>query len=195
MEHRSEPKVPNTSPVGQRGRSAAAILSMRTLLTMPSEFPTPAHLSMRPIPDAPHLSPQFKRSQPVNIRQANLGLGPPVHARGIGNRRKPQAPHQGSGSGVGTGPIQQHHPLMALQQAPQQALRQLWTLGQQRSVPPTAALQASTNTRSRVSPVVTQAGAGAIRAAPANSAGPDPDPPAPGAPAGPPPQPLPLPAR
>jgi len=69
---------------------------------------------MRPIPDAPHLSPQFKTGQPIDIRQTDLGLSHPVLAQGFRNRRKAQAP--------------------------QQAFRQLWVVGQQRADPPTAAL-------------------------------------------------------
>ena len=150
--------------------STTACPSRRSLLTTPLGLLNAAHhLSLPPTSDVPHLSPQFKTSQAIDIRQADLGLGPPVHPQGFGNRRKAQTP--------------------------QQVLRQLWTVGQQRSDPPAAALQPSTNTISRVSPVATPLGAGAIRGAPANSAGPDPDPPAPGAPAVPPPHPLPLPAR
>jgi len=108
---------------------------------------------------------------------------------------KPRRRSKDPAAGLAPGPSNSNHPLLALQQTPQQGFHQLWTVGQQRADPPTAALQASTNTRSRVSPEVTQAGAGAITGAPANSAGPDPDPSAPGAPAVPPPHPLPLPAR
>jgi hypothetical protein len=59
----------------------------------------------------PHRSPQFKTGQPIDNRQAVLVLGPPLHAQGLGNRRKAQTPQQGPVSRIGSGPIQQHHPV------------------------------------------------------------------------------------
>ena len=91
--------------------SASASPSRKSLLTTPLALRNAAYLSVQHIPDVLHLSPQFKTSQPKDIRQADLRLGSPVHAQGLENRRKAQTSQQGSGSGIGAGPVKQHHPI------------------------------------------------------------------------------------
>jgi hypothetical protein len=148
---------------------------------------------MRP---TPHLSPQLQTSQPINIRQADLELGPPRYMRKVAEiAAKPKRRSKAPAAGLAPDPSSSTTRSGAAARLSASFIRSASPLGRadQRSWGHRPA------PRSRPPPPVpgmaTPLGAGTIRGAPANSAGPDPDPPAPGAPAVPPPHPLPLPAR